>query len=253
MKKNPFLLFTLLILIPHSAFSQQAKDEQGTATKTNTMSNSNGKYRIYMADTSEQGLVKQFRDKIDNSETVMDAQVVSKESKWQFFKNDPYFGNRRSIYTVITFKVFHWIKGSIQGDEVTFYLPGGTIGDTSVAVSPSPIYSLDERAFFFLRNKEANTYLIDEDRIPIFGWKNGRHGEVDVGNWQIDSEDYLKVIKQYLSDTTTYQKYIHRMKMAEQERRKWEKGLMNADSVHRAIWQMHKPNVNNDTTKGGAK
>ena len=83
LKRNHLLSLTLLVFIPCSAFSQQP------------VNNSNGKNQIYMPDTSEVVLVKSFRNKMDNSETVMDAQVISKVSKWRIFKDDQYFDNRR--------------------------------------------------------------------------------------------------------------------------------------------------------------
>ena len=123
-----------LMLIPLSIYSQQA---------SNT---SNRKPHVIRQDTSEEALVKQFRNMMDNSETVMDAQVISMESKWGLDKDAMFFKGRREIYTVITFKVFHWIKGSLRGHEITFYVWGGKIDDTAMEVSPSPRFRLKERA-----------------------------------------------------------------------------------------------------------
>lgn len=243
MKKLLLLFLTLFILFPCRAYSQQL------------VNGSNGKNQTFIQDTSEEVLVKSFRNKMDNSETVMDAQVISMESKWRNFKNDLYFGNRREIYTVITFKVFHWIKGSMRGNEVTFYVPGGKIGDNVVMVSIAPIYNLNLRAIFFLGNKEPNTYILDEGRVPIFGGENGRRGGINVGTWQVDPGNYIKIVKQAVTDTTAYPKYIHMLKMADEERLRWKNGLWNSDSVHlhhRAMLeQMRRAHA--DTTKGGVK
>jgi len=83
----------------------------------------------------------------------MDVQVISKESKCSSYKDDMFPNGWRGIETVITFKVFHWIKSSIQSDEVTFYEQGGKISDSLETVSPSSIYSLNKRAIIFLGTK----------------------------------------------------------------------------------------------------
>jgi len=239
-----------LILIPLSTFSQQAVD-------TN-----NRKFHLYRPDTSEQALLKSFRDLMNNSETVIDAQVISMESKWGRFHYEAFPNGIRGMYTTVTFKVFHWIKGSIASDEVTFYYMGGKIGDTVEMVTHSPIFSLKQRAIFFFQNKEPNTYLVSKGRIPIFGSEIGappeRHGVISVGTYNVDAENYIDVVKQSVTDTTAYPKYIHRLKMAEEEYRlrslKWKNGVMPpevADSVHRAVRQKMKERF--DSTKGGVR
>ena len=64
-----------------------------------------------------------------------------------------------------------------------------TIGDTVVMVSIAPIYNLNLRAIFFLGNKEPNTYILDEGRVPIFGGENGRRGGINVGTWQVGTRE----------------------------------------------------------------
>ena len=154
MKKLLLLFFILLLLIPCITFSQQSNNTQGTASKPSTV-NSNNIKRVFAEDTSEQGMISNFQNMMNNSETGMYAQVISKESKRGDY--DKRF-NAKRIYTIITFKVFQWIKGSITGDEVQFYLYGGQIGDEEQDVTPYPRYSLNERAIYFLGNKEPNTY-----------------------------------------------------------------------------------------------
>jgi hypothetical protein len=151
-------------------------------------------------DKNTQGIVKEYRDMMNNSETIMYAQVISKESKWHIIKNDNFPNGHREIYTLATFKVFQWIKGSIWGDEVAFYLEGGQIGDTVHYALHSTGCWLGERAVFFLRNTKPNTYLINNGRYEVFDAGNERHGVVNVGGYQMDAEDYVKLIKQSVTD-----------------------------------------------------
>jgi hypothetical protein len=254
----------LLMFLPCSIYSQQAIDTPMTSKKPhfinsgNALDSSKCKQRIYMPDTSEQALVKEFRDMMDNSETVMDAQVISMESKWNTSKDEMFPNGMKSIYTMVKFKVLHWIKGSLASDEIIFNIRGGTIGDTVVTVTQTPIFSLNERGIFFCQNKETNTFLISKGRITIFGSGKGRHGIIEVGVDQVDAEDYIEIVKQAVTDTTAYPKFVHSLKILEEEYRLrsllWKNGAMPravADSVHRAL----KPRrvINSDTTKGGVK
>ncbi|MDR3625207.1 MAG: hypothetical protein P4L45_00135 [Ignavibacteriaceae bacterium] len=253
MKRLLLLFFTLLMLIPCSTFSQQDKNTQGNAAKPD-ISYKNKNNNIYMVDTTEQGMVKNFQDMMNDAETVMYAQVISKESKWGDI--NPHFSKpTRKIYTVVTFKVFQLIKGSIKGDEVIFYLPGGKIGDKEAVVSPSPIYSLNERAIYFLGNKDKNTYLIDKGRYEIYGWRNGGHGNIETGAYQLDTEVFTKLLKQSVSDTTAYPRFIHQMKMFEEQHRlaklKYKDGAMPVDSLNKAEMQISKSK--HDTKKGNVK
>jgi hypothetical protein len=254
MKKRR-LLFLVLLLLPCGAFAQQINSAQAPATNQNILNGGKSKYHIYMEDTTEHGLITHFRGMMNNSQTVMDAQVISRKSQWGFFKDDLFPNGRREIYTAITFRVFHWIKGSVRGDEVTFYQAGGKIGDTIETTFPEHVYSLNERAIFFLGNKKPNTYLLDRGRMEIFGAENGRHGELFVGTWTIDPEDYIKVMKQSLTDTTAYAKYMHTLKLSDEAYRlrklKYGNRLMPADSVDRAARKMK--SADRDTTKGGVK
>jgi len=243
------LIYVILLcftLMPINTFSQQV-------TKSNI-----GNPHIYMPDTSEQGLVNEFRKMINSSETVMDAQVISKDSKWHTVRDEMFPNGKKEIYTEITLRVLHWIKGSRQDNEVIFYQAGGKIGDTEQVIYPLTIFNPNERAIFFLANRDPNTFLQERGRMRIYGSHNGKHGNLSLGTYQVDPEDYIPILKESATDTTAYPKYIHRLKRAEQERRirelKWKNGVMPpaaADSVRRAVRQ--KMRERSDTTKGGVR
>jgi hypothetical protein len=94
--------------------------------------------------------------------------------------------------------------------------------------------------------------------MPIFGSKHGGHRGLIFGTYRVDTEDYIPVIKQYVTNTMAYSKYIHMLKMADEENRlgnlKWKNGVMRravADSVLRAASQ--KMLVKSDITQGHVK
>jgi hypothetical protein len=219
--KNSLLLAILLVIISVSIHSQEKRNEE--------------KYYVDKPDTMEQGLINQFRKRLDNAETVIDAQVVSMESKWDNSKEGLFQDGSRLMITTITFKINQWIKGTMEGDEVKFYTYGGKIGDTVQEISHSAGYTLNERLIFFLGNKEQNTKIIDKGRVKIFGTKNGKPGNVILGYYSIASERYIDLLKKSVKDTTVIYNYIHRLKMAEEEirlaKQKYKNGALPTDSI----------------------
>jgi len=220
MKNFTLLLFTLLMLLPISIFTQQAKKAPGSPDVPDIT-----KYKIpipYQAYTTEDGLVKHFYKWLKESETIIDAQVISRESKWGIFNDDMLPNGYRQIYTAVTFKVYQWIKGSLRGDTVSFNEIGGKIGDTETVVQGqrdpsveqvSCLHNVNERAIFFFKNKDRNTLFYDIGRYEIHGSRNGRHGWINLAGYIIDAEDYAELVKHSITDTTAYRKFIRQMKM----------------------------------------
>jgi hypothetical protein len=212
MRTRSPLLFALFFFTRSTAFSQQ-------------LGNSNDKYPVYIPDTSEQGMVKQFNNVMEHSETVIAAQEVSREPKRHVVKDELFPNGHREIYTEITFKVFQWIKGSIRSDSVIFYQNGGKIGDTEEVVTSygprGPVLSRPPSKYFFqkthgsilfLGNKDQNTNMIKWAEMPIYDWADAKHGVVFVGSQKVNLDDYVAILKQSVSDTTIYPKYIHMLK-----------------------------------------
>ncbi len=261
-----YLLFMLLfIFIFINAFPQQAINNKSSNLRSNNPQSIRNRPHFYMPDTSEQGLIKDFRNKIDNSEIVIDAEVVSMVSKWDYSKNGLFPDGSRKIYTIITFRVYNWIKGPIKDNEITFYNPGGKIGNNSVYVTHIPYFYINERAIFFFGNKEPNTYVIDNGSIPIFGAENGKHGELFIGSHRLNAETYVKIIKKSVSDSTLYPYYIHLLKTG---RKRFSSGMLryknkqlhpDSISIHQEVmqkwWKKHeqKMKVIQDSLKGGVK
>jgi hypothetical protein len=151
--------------------------------------------RIYSQQgKTPQELTKSYKELLNNSEIIVDAQVVSKESQWT--KGHEY------IHTLIKFKVIQTIKGVVEDNEITFDQPGGRVGDTVTDVSSSKSYSLNERAIYYFKNKNLNTYLVESGRHVI------NHGLVNIGSQRVDADLYKKVLKQSVTDTSILSKFF---------------------------------------------
>jgi hypothetical protein len=249
--KKKFIFLVIFLFTTIYVYSQQFLNTKQSAPKLSNGQSIN-KSPVYIPDTSEKGLVKDFRDKMDNSATVFDAQVISMESKWDSSKKFGSSDSIKEIYTIITFKVFNWIKGSIKSDSVNFYLEGGKIGNIKEWISIAPLFHLNERAIFFLKNKKPNTFITNDksvSRIPIWGAENGKQGTLAVGLYKINTDDYVNILKKSIADSSVYPQYIHQLKLSEERFRsgvvRYKDRLKHPDSisVHQEVmkkwWKMH--------------
>ncbi len=196
---------------------------------------------VSQIDTSEQGMSGKFQKLMRNSETIVDAQVISKESRWDSVDGI------KAIYTSIKFKVFQTIKGVVENNEFAFYQMGGMIGSSITDVSHSNTYSLNERAIYFFKNKNLNTYLQEEGRLRV------RHGVMNLGSYTVDANEYIKIIKQSVTDTTAFLKYYHKWKLAEKTYKESNTRRLqeNAkDTIEQKKQYMQK---DSNTTSGGVK
>ena len=89
--------------------------------------------------------IKNIQELLDKSDIVVDAQVLSKESKWT--------EGKKTIVTMVSLKVLHEIKGKLNKYKFTVEIPGGTIGEETVEVEPSIGFDLQERAILFLKKR----------------------------------------------------------------------------------------------------
>jgi hypothetical protein len=192
-------------------------------------------------DTSEQGMNKWFQERMCKSDIIVDAQVISKESKWDSSKGG------RGIYTTIKFKVFQTIKGAVENNEITFDQLGGMVGNQKRWLSNSMEYNLNRRKIYFFTKKFAEV-----DREEIAG------GAASVGHFRVSAKDYINTIKRSVTDTTAFQKYYHGFKQGEEDYRTgalkvmkgpWPKAIRK-DSVNQE-YEIRKSN--SDTTRGGLK
>ncbi len=88
-------------------------------------------------------------DMLDGAEQVVDGTVEETATEW---------GDDGLIYTVVTLKTAESLHHS-NAPEVTFRVPGGTIGDLSLTIPGAPVFSAGQNVVVFL----------DGDRLRGFG------------------------------------------------------------------------------------
>lgn len=248
MKKLTFLISVLLAL-PCVAFPQQSKNTQEVAPHLIHKRVRLKTHNYVPTDTSEDELVDRVMRMMDKSQTVFEGQLISKSPHSRRVTN-PFSGKKfMGIYTVFTFKVFHWIKGSMRGNEVSFWNWGGRIGKAEYYVFPSAHYYQDFAGIFFLGNKKPNTQWINVGVMPIYAYNRLRTGEVLLGRNVVNPEYYVKVLKNTVSDSTAYRRFIHRLK-----RHEINDTLIRPHFNHEYMWTGHKwIRSREDTSKGGVK
>ncbi|MBN1398099.1 MAG: hypothetical protein JXA06_08740 [Bacteroidetes bacterium] len=177
------LSMLILMLLPCIAFSQQ--------------------------DTIEQYLSNFWQEEVKNSSIIIEAQVVSKECKWDSSEG------RKDIYTAIKFKILQTIKGVVGTNEFTFNQLGGQIGKLRIDYSSSKDYALNERAIYFIKNKDLTGYL-HESKVPI------QNGKVGVEFERIDADFFIKVLKKSITDVTVIPRFAN-MITKMKEVKEWKK------------------------------
>ena len=78
---------------------------------------------------------------VERSDTVVAGEVLDLRSAWT--------ADRREIFTTVTVRPDRRFKGGEQS-LIRFRIPGGTVGDTRLTVTHSPVFSVGERALVFL-------------------------------------------------------------------------------------------------------
>lgn len=248
MKKLALLISVLLAL--HSvAFPQQKKNVQRAPHLIHK--------RIHLKthpyvpkDTSENALVDRVMQMMDKSQSVFEGRLISKTSHWRHVKSKFFTGGGDSeIYTVYTFKVIQWIKGSMRGNEVSFWNWGGRIGKAEEYVFPSAHYALNFTGILFVGNRKPNTQWIDDGFIQILFRNALRTGDVFVGTHVVNPEYLVNVLKQTVSDSTAYRRFIHRLKSDE-----IHDPSLPPHYYHKYIWTGHRwIRSDEDTSKGDVK
>ncbi len=196
-------------------------------------------------DTSELGMNKWFQERMRKSDLIVDAQVVSKESKWDSSKGG------KGIYTTIKFKVFQTMKGVVENNEFSFDQPGGTVGNQSLLVENARPYNLNSREIFFFTKKFATV-----DGETIFG-NTSTYGDnalvVYVGAHRVSAIDYIKILKQSVTDTMAFPKYYHGLKRADEEHRTGSLHLIKGPMPTRTTQENQRKQKDSSTTVGGVK
>jgi len=97
---------------------------------------------------------------VERSDTVVAGEVLDMRSAWTV--------DRSEIFTTVTLRPDRRFKGGGRS-LIRFRIPGGTVGDTRLTVTHSPIFAIGERALVFLAG--------DSGRLPevVAGEAGKRH------------------------------------------------------------------------------
>jgi len=102
-------------------------------------------------------LKKSLGQLTDESTLIVKGKVITKESYWNEAHN--------RIWTTLKIQVSEYIKGT-GSSVITFRVPGGTVGDTTLYVSDAPQWKEGEEVLLFLN--PGNYY-------PVVGWFQGKY------------------------------------------------------------------------------
>ena len=86
---------------------------------------------------------------VELSDTVVAGEVLDMRSAWTV--------DRSEIFTTVTLRPDRRFKGGGRS-LIRFRIPGGTVGDTRLEVTHSPVFAIGERALVFLAG--------DSGRLP---------------------------------------------------------------------------------------
>ena len=97
---------------------------------------------------------------VERSDTVVAGEVLDMRSAWTV--------DRRQIFTTITLRADRRFKGGTRS-LIRFRIPGGTVGDTRLMVTHSPVFAVGEQTLVFLAG--------DSGRLPrvVAGEAGKRH------------------------------------------------------------------------------
>lgn len=96
---------------------------------------------------------------------ILSGHVTSIESSW----ND----DRTLIYTDVLIDVDNPVKGEAGPGEAILRLPGGRVGKIGLAVSNTPVLTLNEEVFVFLKPAEWTGYELQGSWQGLFHVRNG--------------------------------------------------------------------------------
>ncbi len=101
---------------------------------------------------------------VERSDTIVAGEVLDTRSAWT--------ADRREIFTTVTLRPDRRFKGS-ERSLIRFRIPGGTVGNTRLMVTHSPVFAVGEQALVFLAGASG--------RLPsVVGGEAGKR-HVQVG------------------------------------------------------------------------
>lgn len=97
---------------------------------------------------------------VERADTIVAGEVLEMRSAWT--------ADRRQIFTTVTLRPDRRFKGG-ERSLIRFRIPGGTVGDTRLTVTHSPVFAMGEQTLVFLAG--------DSGRLPrvVAGEAGKRH------------------------------------------------------------------------------
>ena len=83
---------------------------------------------------------------VERADTIVAGEVLDMRSSWST--------DRREIFTTVTLRPDRRFKGGARS-LVRFRIPGGTVGDTRLTVTHSPVFAVGEQALVFLTGESG--------------------------------------------------------------------------------------------------
>ena len=83
---------------------------------------------------------------VERSDTIVAGEVLDMRSAWT--------ADRREIFTTVTLRPDRRFKGRGQS-LIRFRIPGGTVGDTRLIVTHTPVFAVGEQALVFLTGESG--------------------------------------------------------------------------------------------------
>ena len=83
---------------------------------------------------------------VERSDTIVAGEVLDMRSAWT--------ADRREIFTTVTLRPDRRFKGG-ERSLIRFRIPGGTVGDTGLMVTHSPVFGVGEQALVFLAGESG--------------------------------------------------------------------------------------------------
>ena len=107
-------------------------------------------------------IIKRSFDQVaQGAELIIEARVLSKESRLSPANNMP--------YTYFTFEIIDIIKGACQDLTIEIGFLGGQWGDFTLTVSDMRMPEINEKGIYFVET------LHEQQIHPLFGWQQGHY------------------------------------------------------------------------------
>jgi hypothetical protein len=96
---------------------------------------------------------------LDDAAVIFEGEVIASEARWN--------ADNTYISTWVTFRVDDVLKGKLPAATITQSFAGGTVGDTTLAVSGMVYPPVGETGIYFIENPER------QQVNPMLGWSQG--------------------------------------------------------------------------------